>query len=249
MLFGNVNANEDFSIHFSSPWCCEIGSPFWYTGLGALATVRTVRKRGYGDPAPLRSYHLGGNGLPHPLILYHPLLYQGVRGRGEGPGAPKHHPRGCFKKAKLNKENAPLSVYYLCALINSPILAFWFKRVFVFEDRLFPYARVSQISWLPIRRIAFTTPADERARRVEEGKALAEAWVAARQGEMGEDGRCVYPFPSSPTGRNPPPCACGTPLGSGKWVTTSLCPAGRMRGSKCSSGRLSGWRPVRSNCG
>jgi hypothetical protein len=86
MLFGNVNANEDFSVHFSSPWFCEIGSPFWYTGLGALATVRTVPKRGYGDPAPLRSYHLGGNGLPHPLILYHSLLYQGVAAKPLGVG-------------------------------------------------------------------------------------------------------------------------------------------------------------------
>lgn len=71
------------------------------------------------------------------------------------------------------KPDVNLDLYYLCALINSPLLAFWFKKVFVFEDRLFPYVRVSQVSWLPIRRISFTTPADERQRRVAEGRALA----------------------------------------------------------------------------
>ncbi len=71
------------------------------------------------------------------------------------------------------KPDVNLDLYYLCALINSPALAFWFKKVFVFEERLFPYVRISQVSWLPIRRISFTPPADERERLAAEGRALA----------------------------------------------------------------------------
>ncbi len=59
------------------------------------------------------------------------------------------------------------------------------------------YYRVTKnfMSSFPIRRIAFTTPTPERERLVTEGKGLIDAWIAARQGEIGADGRCTYPFP------------------------------------------------------
>lgn len=81
------------------------------------------------------------------------------------------------------------NLLYLSALLDSRLMNFWCTD-FLVDDM-----NQSYLERLPIRRVAFTTPADERARRVEEGKTLAEAWVAARQGEVGEDGRCVYPFP------------------------------------------------------
>jgi len=80
------------------------------------------------------------------------------------------------------QEGEQRGVYFLASVINSRLAGFWFKRIFVFEDRLFPYVRVSQLSWLPIRRIAFTTPLAERARLVEEAKRLyREALESAKQ--------------------------------------------------------------------
>ena len=47
---------------------------------------------------------------------------------------------------------------------------------------------------LPLRRIAFTTPPDERARLVEKGKKLVNEWVANKRMEVGASGRFAYSF-------------------------------------------------------
>lgn len=45
-------------------------------------------------------------------------------------------------------KNFPLKV--LCAIVNSKIISFWFKKLFVLTDKLFPYIRVSQLNYIPI---------------------------------------------------------------------------------------------------
>lgn len=48
-----------------------------------------------------------------------------------------------------SRKNLPLP--FLLALLNSKLLNWWFKRVFYFEESLFPYVRKSQLQELPIR--------------------------------------------------------------------------------------------------
>ena len=40
---------------------------------------------------------------------------------------------------------------YITSLLNSSLLSFWFKKVFILTDKLFPYLRVSQLEFLPIK--------------------------------------------------------------------------------------------------
>ncbi|MBC7221234.1 N-6 DNA methylase [Candidatus Bipolaricaulota bacterium] len=72
----------------------------------------------------------------------------------------------------VTEKVAQCNLLFLCALINSRLLNSWFRIAFVFEDRLFPYARVSQLTQLPIRRISFVTPNSEQARLAEKGHAI-----------------------------------------------------------------------------
>jgi hypothetical protein len=39
---------------------------------------------------------------------------------------------------------------FILGIFNSKLISFWFKKRFVFEDKLFPYARVSQLETIPI---------------------------------------------------------------------------------------------------
>ncbi len=45
---------------------------------------------------------------------------------------------------------------YVLGIINSKLMQYWFRRKFVFEDKLFPYARVSQLEQLPIKILDLT---------------------------------------------------------------------------------------------
>lgn len=40
---------------------------------------------------------------------------------------------------------------YITCLLNSMALRFWFKKVFILTDKLFPYLRVSQLEFVPIK--------------------------------------------------------------------------------------------------
>jgi tRNA1(Val) A37 N6-methylase TrmN6 len=51
------------------------------------------------------------------------------------------------------KPAASVAPELLAALLNSKLLNWWFRTSFVFEDRLFPYARISQIEQIPIRML------------------------------------------------------------------------------------------------
>jgi hypothetical protein len=39
---------------------------------------------------------------------------------------------------------------FLCGLLNSKLLNFWFKNTFVLTEKLFPYVRISQLNQIPI---------------------------------------------------------------------------------------------------
>jgi restriction endonuclease S subunit len=41
-------------------------------------------------------------------------------------------------------------IEYLCALLNSKLLNFWFRNRFVLTEKLFPYIRISQLEQVPI---------------------------------------------------------------------------------------------------
>jgi len=41
---------------------------------------------------------------------------------------------------------------YIVGLINSKAIKFWFKKVFVLTDKLFPYVRISQLEFLPLKK-------------------------------------------------------------------------------------------------
>lgn len=46
-----------------------------------------------------------------------------------------------------------ISYEYVLGLFNSKLFQFWFRNKFVFEDKLFPYARVSQLEQLPFKML------------------------------------------------------------------------------------------------
>ena len=45
---------------------------------------------------------------------------------------------------------------YLVALINSRLIGYWFKNLFVLTDKLFPYIRKSQLNFIPIKNISLS---------------------------------------------------------------------------------------------
>ena len=68
-----------------------------------------------------------------------------------------------------------ISLYYLLALINSRLFSqifIWFSEVAKRDD--FPQLDIATIRELPIRRINFTIPDDERARQLDKAKTLYE---------------------------------------------------------------------------
>jgi hypothetical protein len=68
-----------------------------------------------------------------------------------------------------------VSLNYVLAVVASRLLVFWFRERFHEHGELFPKLRVAHFNQLPIRRIAFTTPEDERARLLAEAQALYDA--------------------------------------------------------------------------
>ena len=53
----------------------------------------------------------------------------------------------------IHKKNTNYS--FLLGLLNSKLISFWFKNKFVFEDKLFPYIRISQLNQIPVKDINF----------------------------------------------------------------------------------------------
>jgi len=66
---------------------------------------------------------------------------------------------------------------YICALLNSKLIEFYhLQHTKLKRGGYYEYFE-NQLAHIPIYRITFTTPADERARLLAEGQALAAAWV------------------------------------------------------------------------
>jgi len=51
----------------------------------------------------------------------------------------------------IPKSNHTLS--YIAAILNSKLISYWFKKMFVLTDKLFPYIRKSQLNFIPIKDI------------------------------------------------------------------------------------------------
>jgi len=82
-----------------------------------------------------------------------------------------------------DEPSAEEKLEYLLALLNSNVSQFFMHNlVFTLSSGAFVKARTNHYARLPIRRIAFTTPPDERARLVEEGKTLYHETVAKMTG-------------------------------------------------------------------
>jgi len=64
----------------------------------------------------------------------------------------------------------------IIALFNASTLGFYYRKYISGELNVFP----EHVRKLPIRRISFNTPKEEREQLVEEGKRLCAAWVAAQ---------------------------------------------------------------------
>jgi adenine-specific DNA-methyltransferase len=49
-----------------------------------------------------------------------------------------------------NRVSNEISLKFICSIINSKLISFWFKKLFILTDKLFPYIRVSQLNFIPI---------------------------------------------------------------------------------------------------
>lgn len=72
----------------------------------------------------------------------------------------------------LYNVHSKFNLHFLCALLNSQLLDWWFRLMFQGDEELFPHIQKSQLVQIPIRSIAFTTPNTERTQLVAEGKRL-----------------------------------------------------------------------------
>jgi hypothetical protein len=75
----------------------------------------------------------------------------------------------------LLKDEINLSYNYICSLLNSKILRFAYRQLVQEESRAFAEVKPVNLRKLPIRRIDFTTPEDERARLLGEAQGLYES--------------------------------------------------------------------------
>ena len=71
---------------------------------------------------------------------------------------------------------------FLCSILCSRLLSFWYRTAFQNEEVKFPHVQKSHLEFLPIRRIAFTTPQDERTRLREVGITEATEFIEHTEG-------------------------------------------------------------------
>ena len=70
---------------------------------------------------------------------------------------------------------------FLLAVLCSSPLDLWYRTAFQNEEIKFPHVQKSHLQRVPIRRIHFTTPAEERAALVEELKRMYREWLGSRE--------------------------------------------------------------------
>jgi type I restriction-modification system DNA methylase subunit len=96
--------------------------------------------------------------------------------------------------------NTVISLWYCCAVVNSRLLSFYYRNSFREKEVLFAQMTVAAFNSLPIRRIDFTTPADERERLVAEGIAETAEWTESAENDSVESVR-FSAFSGSPLAR------------------------------------------------
>ena len=81
------------------------------------------------------------------------------------------------------------SLYYILAVLNSRFISYYYNVLAREKGRALAQVKLKNIRQLPIRRIEFTTPVDERQRLVEEASARAEKAVTKviASGSIGSD--------------------------------------------------------------
>ncbi|MBX0331562.1 Eco57I restriction-modification methylase domain-containing protein, partial [Oscillochloris sp. ZM17-4] len=129
------------------------------------------------------------------------------------------------------RSDRSVSLYYACAVINSKMISFHHVNKYREKDILFPQITVGAFGDFPIRRIAFTTPAAQRAALLSEAVALHE------RGPL----RAIEMAAPEPTaGRPPARSGAGDRAGgrpaAGPQEATSAAEAG---------GPMGGWRAWR----
>ncbi len=79
------------------------------------------------------------------------------------------------------RESHQVSLYYLCAILNSITMSFHYIHSYREKGQLFPQLTVNAFTRFPIRRISFTTPAPERARL---GAQLQQLYAEGKHAEI-----------------------------------------------------------------
>ncbi|MEM3434407.1 MAG: TaqI-like C-terminal specificity domain-containing protein, partial [Candidatus Methanomethyliaceae archaeon] len=79
----------------------------------------------------------------------------------------------------VNKQCNPLSIFYLAALLKSTLLSYFVQTTVTEYKGLFPQLNQTTVEELPIRRIAFVTPKENRQMLVEKAKKLYYAGLKA----------------------------------------------------------------------
>jgi len=64
------------------------------------------------------------------------------------------------------------NISFLSGILCSRLLDLWYRTAFQNAEVKFPHVQKSHLKQLPVRRIAFTTPKEERAQLVEDGKQM-----------------------------------------------------------------------------
>ena len=78
-----------------------------------------------------------------------------------------------FSSFRREDSRLDVSYEYLCCLLNSKLLQKFLRiRIAPRFGRLYVETKIKHLDLLPIRRINFTTPADERDRQLEKAKTL-----------------------------------------------------------------------------
>ena len=77
---------------------------------------------------------------------------------------------------------ADMDLGFLLSLLSSSLLDLWYRTGFQNEEIKFPHVQKSHLVQIPIRRIHFTTPPEERAALMEELKGMYHEWVGGEGG-------------------------------------------------------------------
>jgi len=54
-------------------------------------------------------------------------------------------------------KNKNYNLKFLTAILNSQLISFWFKKMFILTDKLFPYVRMSQLNFIPIVKASLSS--------------------------------------------------------------------------------------------